>query len=115
MGKNLLTGHKVNEKAGFRSVSGEVVNQAKEDVYWVKITATFYDDHDNVVDTKIGFAVALDQYLKPKDKAKFDTQSTSKEFAYYKLSVDWKKSSDLGGIQSSELEIATKSADPTKK
>ncbi|MBI2595309.1 hypothetical protein HYW46_01065 [Candidatus Daviesbacteria bacterium] len=106
--------HKVNEKAGFRSVSGEVINGAKEDVYWVKVTANFYDEHDSLVDTKIGFAVALDQYLKPGDKGTFDSQSTSKEFSYYKLSVEWKKGSDLGGAQSQEeAEAATKSAEKT--
>ncbi len=106
--------HKVNEKAGFRSISGEVLNSTKEDVYWVKITVNFYDEHDSLVDSKIGFAVALDQFLKPEDKGNFDTQSTSKEFSYYKLSVDWKKGSDLGGAQSQEeVEAATKSAEKT--
>lgn len=103
--------HKVNEKAGFRSVSGEVLNSAKEDVYWVRITVNFYNEDDSLVDSKIGFSVALDQFLKPEDKGNFDTQSTSKEFSYYKLSVDWKKGSDLGGARSAEeLEEATKAA-----
>lgn len=107
--------HKLKEKAGYKTVMGSVLNGTKEDVYWVKITATFYDDADNPVDTKFGFAVSLDEFLRSGETASFETQFTSKEFTYYKLAVDWKKNSDLGAVDSSELEEATKSGKQSRK
>lgn len=84
--------HKIEEKAGFKKIAGEVINNSEADAYWIKITVSFFDSANNVVDTKTGFAVSLDQFLKPEEKAIFETQSTTRDFAYYKLSVSWQKS-----------------------
>ncbi len=90
-----ILSHEVKEQAGFKRIIGDVLNGVTEPVYWVKITATFFDKTDNPVDTKVGFAVQFEKSIGPFEIAKFETASTSKEFSYYKLSVDWKKESDL--------------------
>lgn len=87
--------HELKTQAGLKRVTGEVMNGVPEEVFWVRITASFYDKEGNVVDTKVGFAVEFEKSIGAFDIAKFETASTGKEFSYYKLSVDWRTSSNL--------------------
>lgn len=98
--------HELIKEMEFKRVKGEVVNTGKVNTYWVKATANFYDEKDNLVDSKIGFVVALDKALAPGEKGQFETQSTTKEFVYYKLVLDWKS-----GINMTEQQ-ATVSGSP---
>ncbi len=87
--------HELKTQAGLKRVVGEVMNGVPEEVFWVRVTASFYDKEDNVVDTKVGFAEEFDKSIGPFDIGKFETASTGKEFSYYKVSVDWRTSSNL--------------------
>ncbi len=87
--------HELKTQAGLKRVVGEVMNGVPEEVFWVRVTASFYDKEDGVVDTKVGFAAEFDKSIGPFDIAKFETSSTSKDFSYYKVSVDWRTSSNL--------------------
>ncbi|MBI2011726.1 PAAR domain-containing protein [Candidatus Daviesbacteria bacterium] len=104
--------HELKTKAGLKKVVGEVMNTVPEKVYWVKITASFFDSTDNVVDTKVGFAAQFDKSIPSFEIAKFETESTSKEFSYYKLAVEWRTSSSL--TESPEASASAKpSASPS--
>lgn len=106
--------HELKTQAGLKRVVGEVMNGVPEEVFWVRITASFYDKDDNVVDTKVGFSAQFDKSIGPFDIAKFETASTGKEFAYYKLSVDWRTSSNLTDPVEDEKEtsVSSKTASP---
>lgn len=108
--------NKLEDKSGFKTITGKVINNTSEKAYWVKVTATFYDANNNIVDTKSGFAVSLDDVLDPGQAATFKTQSTTKTFSYYKTSVDWKTNSAIGGadINQNENNQASPSSKPLK-
>ena len=105
--------NKLEDKFGFKSITGKVINNTSEKVYWVKVTATFYDANNNIVDSKSGFAVSLDQVLESGRAANFKTQSTTKAFSYYKATVDWKTNSAIGGADiSTQIEDKKASSSP---
>lgn len=107
-----ILSHDLKQVSGLKKVTGEIINGVPEDVYWVKIVATFYDKNNTQIDSKVGFAAIYDKPLAPNEVAKFETQSTGKEFDYYKLTVDWKTASNVGGTTQPESSpIAT----PTTK
>ncbi|MDO8657210.1 MAG: FxLYD domain-containing protein [Candidatus Levybacteria bacterium] len=105
--------NKLDEKSGFQTVTGKVINNTNEKAYWVKVTADFYDANNNIIDTKSGFAVSLDDVLEPGRATNFKTQSTTTQFSYYKVSVDWKTNSALGGADGNQNE--NNQASPSSK
>ncbi len=109
-----ILSHELKTQAGLKRVVGEVMNGVPEEVFWVRITASFYDKDDSVVDTKVGFAAEFEKSIGPFDIAKFETASTGKEFSYYKLSVDWRTSSNLNSPVEDEKEasVSSKTKEP---
>lgn len=87
----ILNSH-LNEQAGFFSVVGEVVNLGKESASWVMITANFFNEGGNVVDTKYGFATDFGQVIKSGQFSSFETQPTTKPFHHYSLALSWEES-----------------------
>lgn len=78
-------------KYGASSIVGEVVNNGDADASFVKVTATYYDEKGDVVDT--GFTFAGDTAsvaLKPTKKAPFEiSRMENIKYASYKLDVTW--------------------------
>jgi hypothetical protein len=81
--------HSIKKDSIFSRIVGEVTNMTLDPVYWVKITAKFYNASDQLIDTKEGFAVSQVESISPGKTHDFMTQATDKQFAYYKLSTDW--------------------------
>lgn len=79
----------IKKDSVFSRIEGVVNNMTLDPVYWVKITAKFYNASDQLIDTKEGLAVAEADAIAPGKTHEFTTQATDKDFAYYKLSVDW--------------------------
>lgn len=88
--------NKVKKEAGFARVVGEVVNLGSEPVSWVMITARFFDQTGEGVDTKYGFATDFEELLALGEKASFETQATLKEFDHYSLEVSWERAEVAG-------------------
>lgn len=105
----ILNNH-IKEEAGFFSVVGEVVNFGKEEVSWVMITATFYNQSGGGVDKKYGFATDFGEVIKPGEKAEFETQTTRKEFDHYSLGLGWEKG-EVAGLATEVEEEATASGE----
>lgn len=91
----VLNSH-IEEEAGFYSVTGEVLNIGKVDVGWVMITANFYNESGNLIDTKYGFATDFGQVIKPEETAIFETQPTTKKFDHYNLALNWEEGTVAG-------------------
>jgi NADPH-dependent glutamate synthase beta subunit-like oxidoreductase len=76
---------------GASSIVGEVINNGDADASFVKITATYYDEKGEVVDT--GFTYAGDTSsvaLQPTKKAPFELGRIENiKYANYKLDVTW--------------------------
>ena len=76
---------------GTSSIIGEVINNGDADASFVKITATYYDEKGEVVDT--GFTYAGDTAsvaLQPTKKTPFELMRMENiKFATYKLDVSW--------------------------
>lgn len=76
---------------GASSIVGEVINNGNADVTFVKVTATYYNEQGEVVDT--GFTYAgdtADVALQPTKKAPFElTRIENIKYANYKLDVSW--------------------------
>lgn len=81
--------HNVKKDSVFSRIAGEVSNMTLDTVYWVKVTAKFFNANDQIVDTREGFAVAQGDSIPSGKTHEFTTQATDKDFAYYKLSTDW--------------------------
>ena len=113
-----VTSHTEEHDGRYVRVLGEVINSTLAPVYWVKVTAKFFDASDQVVDTKLGFAVAKDESLPQGATRRFTTQATSIPHLYYKLTVDW-KNTEHDSTNSAEFNgnnvdtSATSSAIPT--
>lgn len=105
----VLNNH-VEEEEGFAKVVGEVVNLGKENAVWVMVRVDFFNENEVKVDSTYGFATEFDQVLRPKDRVKFETQPTRKEFAFYKMEISWEKEKVAGA--SDEVEQATSEATP---
>lgn len=75
----------------YKRIEGEVLNDIDKPVSWVKITATFFNAANQVVDTKVGFAVSQEETLPQGGIAPFKTQSTQTPFEHYKLDVSWEE------------------------
>lgn len=87
-----VVSHKVKaSNYGASSIVGEVVNNGDADASFVKVTATYYDEKGDVVDT--GFTYAGDTAsvaLKPTKKAPFEISRIENiKYASYKLDVSW--------------------------
>jgi hypothetical protein len=82
---------KKSQYGGASSIVGEVVNNGDVEASFVKITATYYDEKGEVVDT--GFTYAgdtADVALKPTMKAPFELgRMENIKYANYKLDVSW--------------------------
>lgn len=82
---------KKSQYGGASSIVGEVVNNGDTDASFVKITATYYNEKGEVVDT--GFTYAGDTAsvaLKPTMKAPFELGRIENiPYTTYKLDVNW--------------------------
>lgn len=105
----ILNNH-IEEEAGFFSVVGEVVNLGEEAVSWVMITAKFFSENGGAVDTKKGFATDFNQVIKPRERAEFETQATTRKFDYYSLELSWEAGTVAGiATEGAELKETTES------
>ncbi len=105
-----ILNNRIEEKAGFSSVLGEVVNLGKEAVSWVMITAKFFNETGGTVDTKYGFATDYGQVIKSGEEAEFEIQATKKEFDHYGLELSWEKG-EVAGLATEVEEEATASGE----
>lgn len=91
-----IMNNQVKEEGGFASIVGEVVNLGEEPASWVMITAKFFNETGNAVDTKYGFATDFGKVIKPKGKAEFETQATAQKFDHYSLELSWEEAAVAG-------------------
>jgi hypothetical protein len=107
----------IKKEGTYQRIIGQVINSTTIPVYWVKVTAKFFDMSDQLVDTKEGFAVAKAEALAPNKTHDFITQATNKPFAYYKLTTDWqnaeKKSTNSAEFEGNVNPNATETATPS--
>ena len=87
---------KIKEESGFTFVEGELINTGEQEVGWVMIMVTFYDEAGGVVDKKYGFATDFNQVIKPGETASFETQATTKKFDHYGLELSWQEAQVAG-------------------
>lgn len=74
---------------GSKHIVGEVINNGDADASFVKVTATFYDKNETVVDTDFTYAGDTSSTaLQPQMKAPFKIYADS-NFDHYKLDVTW--------------------------
>lgn len=101
--KSLLSvlSSKIKEESGFAFVEGELINTGEQEVGWVMVTVTFYDEAGGVVDKKYGFATDFNQVIKPGETASFETQATTKKFDHYGLELSWQEAQVAGEATSS--------------
>lgn len=91
-----IMNNRVKEEGGFTSIVGEVVNLGEEPASWVMITAIFFNEIGNMVDTKYGFATDFGKVIKPKERAEFETQATTLKFDHYSLELSWEEEAVAG-------------------
>lgn len=70
-------------------VVGELTNYSENDIADIEVTATFFNAHGAVVDQKSTFAYGFDDFLRPGEKAMFETDRTGSDFVVYELSLAW--------------------------
>jgi hypothetical protein len=87
-----VTDHSEKKQGLYTRVVGTVRNQTPKPVYWVTVTANFYDAEDHIVDTKQGIAVGQNEQLATRATHAFETMASFVPSVYYKLIVDWKDS-----------------------
>lgn len=90
-GKVEVKSESITTSYGYQCIVGEVINNTRSNAKFVKITATFYDKDNRVVDTEFSFASDTDQTpLKPSLTAPFKLLiSKDTQFDHYKLDVSW--------------------------
>jgi hypothetical protein len=78
-------------KYGASSIVGEVINNGDAPASYVEITATYYDDKGEVVDTGDTYAGnTADVALQPTQKTPFELGRIEEiKYANYKLDVSW--------------------------
>lgn len=86
-----------NNTSKMHSIYGEIQNTGDVLLYSVKIEATYFDAHDNIVGTKTGNASAL--YILPGQKCPFVIQATTADLDTesvigYSLKVSWNESTN---------------------
>jgi len=82
----------LKQESGFAKVVGEVINNRKNPVTYVKVTATFYDKDEKVIGTAFTFAGdTSDTPLEYQKTTPFELTSYPDKFvpASYKLDVIW--------------------------
>lgn len=92
-GKVEVKSEKKKVSSGYTMVVGEVVNNTTQPVEYIKVTATFYDDKNEVVST--GFTFAGDTAstpLEPGNTTPFEVSSYPDKslVSTYKLDVSWR-------------------------
>lgn len=108
-----ILNNRVKKEAGFSSIVGEVRNLGDEKVSWVMITVSFLDKDGGLMEEKFGFATDFGETIKPGKSAKFETQSTQKEFDRYSLALSWEE--DGEEVEKKEPVESTKSAEIEKE
>lgn len=106
-----IINNRVQEKLGFASVVGEVVNLGQQAVSWVMITASFLDQDSREIDRKSGFATDFGEVIKPGETVSFETQSTTKKFDHYSLAISWEEGA-AAGIATEAAEKITPTEEP---
>lgn len=91
-----IINNQVKEEGSFASIVGEVANLGEEPASWVMITAKFFNETGNMVDSKYGFATDFGKVIKPKERAEFETQATTLKFDYYSLELSWEEEAVAG-------------------
>lgn len=79
----------IETQGALKRITGEVVNDSEKPVRWVKVTASFFDSQQNIIDSKIGFVVSNNEVLQPSARGSFKTQTIQAPFTDYKLDVKW--------------------------
>lgn len=79
----------IETQGTLKRITGEVINDSGKPVKWVKVTASFFDDKQNLIDSKIGFVVSNNEILQPNARGSFKTQTIQVPFINYKLDVKW--------------------------
>lgn len=108
-----LLSQDLQKQVGLKYITGEVINVSSENAYWVKVTANFFNENNVQIDSKSGFAVSGDAFVKPGGTAKFQTQSTTMDFSYYKIVIESKSSNVVSGA--AVVPEASFSATPSAK
>jgi hypothetical protein len=88
--KNLkVINNRLVKEGDFTRIVGEVVNHSTLPVNGVTITAYFWDQSGNIIDTKYGFTQKLQADLMPEETATFETQPTLLSFTNYRLEINY--------------------------
>ena len=88
---SVVSSKQKNTSYGATSIVGEVINNGSDVANDVKVTATFYDANNGVVDTNFTYAGDTSNTGLQKDKtAPFEINLLDKtKFDHYKLDVSW--------------------------
>jgi hypothetical protein len=88
---SVVSSKQKNTSYGSVSIVGEVINNGEDAANYVKVTATFYDTNNEVVDTSFTYAGdTADTGLQKSKTAPFEIHLLNKtKFDHYKLDVSW--------------------------
>lgn len=88
---SVVSSKQKNTSYGSTSIVGEVINNGNDSATFVKVTATFYDANNEVVDTNFTYAGDTAGTALQKGKtAPFEILLINKtKFDHYKLDVSW--------------------------